>query len=281
MDSKITIGGQALIEGVMMRSNERYAIAVRRPDKKISIKLIPVQKAKYGFMNWPLLRGFFRFIETLMIGINSLSYSATESQGEKEESLSKKDLVLTLFISIGMTFGLFYFLPLLLTKFITDTRGFYFNLIDGVLRLAIFLIYLSAISFMPDIRRVFQYHGAEHKAVYCYESKKPLTVKNVQKFSTLHPRCGTNFILIVFVLSIFFFTIVNVQGFFYKLALRILMLPIIAGFSYEVLKFAGNHFENPIVKAIIWPGLMLQKITTKEPEDDMVEVAIKSLKAVL
>lgn len=281
MDSKITIGGQALIEGVMMRSHDKYAIAVRKPNKKISIKTIPIKKADSKLYNIPVIRGVIRFAETLVIGIQSLSYSATESQGEKEEAITKKELLFTIALSIGLTFGLFYLLPLVITKYITSHTGVWFNVIDGILRLVIFLTYLSLISLMPDIKRVFQYHGAEHKAVYCYENGEKLTVKNVQKYTTLHPRCGTNFILIVFVISIFFFTVINVQGFFARLGIRLLLLPLIAGVSYEVLRYAGKHFENKLVKAIIWPGLMLQKITTKEPDDDMVEVAIISLEAAL
>ena len=281
MDSKITIGGQALIEGVMMRSQDKYAIAVRKPNNKISIKIIPIKKSKSKLYNFPVIRGIIRFAETLVIGIQSLTYSATESQGEAEEAITKKDMFITILFSVGLTFVLFYLLPLIITRFITSHTGVWFNVIDGMLRLTIFLIYLILISFLPDIKRVFQYHGAEHKAVYCYENKEKLTVKNVQKYTTLHPRCGTNFILIVFVISIFFFTIINVQGFFPRLGIRLVLLPLIAGVSYEILRFAGKHFENRLVKIMIWPGLMLQKITTKEPDDSMVKVAIKSLKAVL
>ena len=278
---KITIGGQALIEGVMMRSTDKYAICVRRPDKKISTKIIKIKTNKNKIANLPIIRGMVRFVETLGIGVKSISYSALESQGEEEESLSKWEMIFNVGLSIGLTVLLFYILPLFLTRFITKDAGFIFNLVDGILRLTIFLIYLIAISFMPDIKRIFQYHGAEHKTVYCFENKELLTVKNVQKYTTLHPRCGTNFILIVFVASLLVFTLIPVQGYWARLGFRLLLLPLIAGMSYEILKFAGNHFENPLVKLMIWPGLMLQKITTKQPDDDMVEVAIKSLKAVI
>jgi uncharacterized protein YqhQ len=278
---EITIGGQALIEGVMMRSTDKYAICVRRPDKKISTKIIKVKTNKNWFANLPIIRGTVRFVETLGIGVKSISYSALESQGEEEESLSNWEMTFTIGLSIGITILLFYVLPLVITKFITKDLGFMSNLIDGVLRLVIFLAYLLIISRLPDIKRIFQYHGAEHKTVYCYENKEPLTVKNVQKYTTLHPRCGTNFILIVFVTSLIIFTIIPVQNYWQRLGLRLLLLPLIAGVSYEILRFAGRHFKNPIVKLIIWPGLMLQKITTKQPDDDMVEVAIKSLKAVI
>ena len=281
MSSKIKIGGQALIEGVMMRSAHKYAICIRKPNKKISTKIIKVKPSKHWFLNFPIIRGCIRFIESLKIGIQSISYSAQESMGEEEEQITNKELFLTVLFSIGMTIILFYLAPLILTKFLTKSTGVVFNIIDGLFRLTIFLIYLYIISFIPDIRRIFQYHGAEHKTVFCYENKEKLNLKNVKKFSTLHPRCGTNFILFVFVLSIFFLSLINVTGFFPRLGVRLLLLPLIAGVSYELLKFAGDHFENNFVKLLIYPGLMLQKITTKEPTDDMIEVAIKSLKAAL
>ena len=245
---EITIGGQALIEGVMMRSTDKYAICVRRPDKKISTKIIKVKTNKNWFANLPIIRGTVRFVETLGIGVKSISYSALESQGEEEESLSNWEMTFTIGLSIGITILLFYVLPLVITKFITKDLGFMSNLIDGVLRLVIFLAYLLIISRLPDIKRIFQYHGAEHKTVYCYENKEPLTVKNVQKYTTLHPRCGTNFILIVFVTSLIIFTIIPVQNYWQRLGLRLLLLPLIAGVSYEILRFAGRHFKNPKVK---------------------------------
>ena len=281
MSSKIKIGGQAVMEGVMMRSKTKYAICVRRPDKKISTKIIKIKEPKHWFPKLPIIRGFLRFVETLSIGIKSISWSALESQGEEDETISNWEMFLTFAFSIILTIVLFYAAPLLLTRFILKQPGFLFNLIDGLFRLTIFVLYVYLISLMPDIRRIYQYHGAEHKTVFCHENKEKLTVKNAQKYSTLHPRCGTNFLLIVFVLSIFFFTFIKVKGYFPRLGLRILLLPLIAGVSYEFLKFAGDHFDNPIVKLVAWPGLMMQKITTKEPTDDMVEVAIKSLKAVL
>ncbi|MEK6916588.1 MAG: DUF1385 domain-containing protein [Nanoarchaeota archaeon] len=279
--SELTIGGQALIEGVMMRSNDKYAICVRRPDKKISTKIIKIKQNKHWFPNLPLIRGVYRFVDTMAMGVKSISYSAVESQGEAEENLTSWDMVLTLVFSIGVTILLFYALPLFLTKLFIASIGVWFNLIDGIFRLAIFVLYLLIISMVPDIKRIFQYHGAEHKTVYCYENKEKLTVKNIQKYPTLHPRCGTNFILIVFVLSIFFFSLIEAETYFHRLGLRILLLPLIAGVSYEILKFAGKHFDNIFVKILISPGLLMQKITTKQPTDEMVEVAIKSLKAAL
>ena len=281
MKNEITVGGQAVMEGVMMRSLDKYAIAVRQPNNKIKIKKIKIKSSKNKILNLPIIRGCIRFVETMSIGIKALSFSASVSQGDEEESLSTWELVLTIILSIGLTVILFYMAPLFLTRFITKDAGFLFNLIDGVFRLSIFLVYLLLISLMPDIKRLFQYHGAEHKTVFAYENKEKLTIENVRKYTTLHPRCGTSFLLIVFVLSIFFFTLVRVQGYLPRLGIRLLMLPLIAGVSYELLKFAGKHINNIFVKILVAPGLFLQKITTKEPTDDMIEVAIKSLQAAL
>ena len=280
MSSKITVGGQAVIEGVMMRSLDKYVIAVRRPDKKISTKEFPINSSKSKYATLPITRGIIKFAETLVIGVKSITYSANEAVGE-EEQLTAKELYMTVAFSVFMTIALFYLLPLTLTKVFTKSGGVFFNLIDGFLRITIFLAYLLGISLLSDVRRLFQYHGAEHKAVHCYEAGKKLTVKNVQSFTTLHPRCGTSFILIVFIISILFFSLFPVSGYIDRLLLRLLLLPVIAGVSYELLRASGKHSEKGIVKFFIYPGLMLQKITTKEPTDDMVEVAIKSLKLAL
>ncbi|MFH2021485.1 MAG: DUF1385 domain-containing protein [archaeon] len=281
MDSKITIGGQAVIEGVMMRSQNKYAVCVRNPKKKISTKIISVNKKHSWFSQLPIVRGCFRFAESMIIGIQSLEWSATESQGEEEGSIKPLELFTMFAASIGITIVLFYMIPLFLTRILTDKSGIVFNLIDGALRILIFILYLLLISLFPDIKRVFQYHGAEHKTVSCFESKQKLTVANVQKFSTFHPRCGTSFVLIVFVFSILLFSLVGVEGYFPRLGLRLLMLPVIAGISYETLRFSAKHSSNILVKILIAPGLWLQRITTKQPTDDMVEVAIASLKAAL
>jgi uncharacterized protein YqhQ len=275
MEEKITIGGQALIEGVMMRSNDKYVMAVRRPDKKISTKIVKINNTSF-FNKIPLIRGCTRFIETLSIGLEGILYSSSESAGE-EEKLNPWEVFFTIASSIVMTVLLFYFAPLLVARLFTSSNGLLFNLVDGLARLFIFIIYLMIISLMPDIRRIFQYHGAEHMTVHCYEKKEKLTIKNIRKYSTLHPRCGTNFIMIVFIVSIFFFSFIPVKTFIYKLGMRLLLLPLIAGISYEFLKLAGKYYENPIVKVLNYPGIALQMITTKKPEDDMIEVAIKSL----
>jgi uncharacterized protein YqhQ len=166
-------------------------------------------------------------------------------------------------------------------RFFTDNRGLLFNLIDGLFRLVIFIVYLLVISLLPDIRRIFQYHGAEHMTVYAYEHNQKLTVKNIRKYSTLHPRCGTNFIMIVIVMSVFIFSFLPVGSLIERFAYRLLLLPVIAGISYEFLRLAGKYYESPIVKILVYPGILLQKITTKKPEDDMIEVAVKALNAAI
>ena len=277
--SKLTIGGQAVIEGVMMRSKTKYAIAVRKPNKKISVKKFKLKDYK-KINKIPIIRGIFRFVETLNIGIQGITYSASESMGE-EEQINAWEMFLTIIVSIVMTIVLFYMIPLFLARFITNSTGLLFNVMDGILRLVIFLIYLLIIAQLPDIKRVFQYHGAEHMTVHCYESGKKLTTKNIKQYSTLHPRCGTNFILIVFIMSLFIFTFIPYRGYLYRLGTRLLLLPLIAGLSYEFLKFAGKYQENKLIAILTYPGLLLQKITTKKPEDSMIKVAVKSLEAIL
>ncbi len=278
MKKNISIGGQALIEGVMMRSEKKYALCVRKPNKKISTKTIKIKNNPLGKI--PFIRGSVRFIETISMGITGITYSAAESSGE-EEKLNAGEVAFTIFLSIGMTVLLFYIVPLVVARLLTDNRGLLFNLIDGMLRLLIFLIYLFIISLMPDIKRVFQYHGAEHMTVHCYEKGEKLTIENIKKYTTLHPRCGTNFLLIVLIVSIFLFSFIPVKTFVYRLGMRLLLLPIVAGISYEFLKLAGKYYENPIIKLLTYPGIMLQKITTKRPEEDMIEVAVKALKTAI
>ena len=281
MGSKITIGGQAVIEGVMMRSETRYAICVRKPNGRISTKIVPLKKKENWYNTMPIVRGCVRFFESLKVGIESLEFSANESQGEDTQAIRPWEIWLAIAFSLGITVLLFYVAPLFLARLITDSSGFLFNLLDGMIRLVIFISYLLLISLMPDIRRVFQYHGAEHKTVHCYENKEKLTVKNVQKYTTLHPRCGTSFILIVFIMSIVFFSFIQTQNYAERLGLRLLLLPLIAGISYEALRGSASRMNNPLVRIMVFPGLMLQRITTKQPDDKMVEIAIRSLKAAL
>lgn len=277
------VGGQAVIEGVMMRGPGYVATAVRDPSGSIKVKKQTVASFgdRHPFFKKPLLRGVVSLLESLVIGIRSLSYSA-QMAGEEDEQLSDRELVGTILFAFVLAAVLFVAIPTGAARafhFITDDPLF-LNLMEGVLRLVIFLGYIWGISRMKDIHRVFQYHGAEHKTIHCYEAGLPLTVQNVQQFTTLHPRCGTSFLLIVMVVSIFVFAFLGWPDLAARILSRVLLLPVVAGISYEIIRFSART-QNRLVHMAVLPGLWLQKITTDQPEDDMVEVAIESLKAVL
>lgn len=283
MGNHLMVGGQAVIEGVMMRGPKLTATAVRDPNGKIQVETKDVNSIsdRYPILKKPMLRGTVSLIESLVIGIRSLSYSA-KMAGEEDEQLSDKEMAGTIVFALVLASILFIAIPTgaaRLFHFITEDP-FFLNLMEGFLRLAIFLGYIWGISRMKDIRRVFQYHGAEHKTIHCYEAGLPLTVENVQKFSRLHPRCGTNFLLIVMLVSIFVFAFLGWPSLGERIASRIVLLPVVAGISYEIIRLAGRS-ENKIIQTAIKPGLWLQYLTTRPPEDDMVAVAIESLKAVL
>ncbi|MFH1064619.1 MAG: DUF1385 domain-containing protein [Candidatus Woesearchaeota archaeon] len=282
MAKKCSVGGQAVIEGVLMKNGNKVAIAVRRPDKKISVKKEkhPGIAKKIKFLGWPFFRGIVNLIEMMVLGIKALGYSANESLGEEEEKITKKEFAVTTVIALAMAIGLFVLLPLYLTK-ATKTQGITFNLIDGVLRVAVFVVYILVISLMSDVKRLFEYHGAEHKTVNCYEAGKKLTVANVKKYTTLHRRCGTTFLLIVLTISIIIFSMIVTDSFWIKFLARILLLPVIAGISYELLKLGAKFPNNILLNILVWPGLMLQKITTREPDNKQIEVAIKAFDAVV
>ena len=271
------IGGQAVIEGVMLKSDTHMATAVRLPNKSIKTKKQKLKKPR-KFWRVPFIRGIFQLIYILILGIKSLIWSS-DQQLEKHEKITAKELTATLFISFGFAIAIFIIAPFFITKLFVS-KGFFFNLIDGILRLVIFFLYLIIISISKEVRILFQYHGAEHKTIYCYEAKKPLTVKNIKKYSTLHPRCGTAFILIVLVISIIIFSLIK-GNWIVALISRIVLIPVIAGISYEILKLSAKFKHNQIIKAITYPGLMMQKLTTKEPNNKQIEVAIASLKALL
>ena len=303
---ELAIGGQAVIEGVLMRTNEKYAIAVRQPNGRIIVK-----KEKYvsrtkknKFLGLPLIRGVIMLWETLTLGYKALTFSANQSLADdsqdkkqenktrgkakgkdKKEELGTPELVITLIISILFALALFKFLPLLIATFFKSKVGgsnLLFNIIDGLAKFTILILYLFAISMMKDVKRLFQYHGAEHKVVHSYEKGKKLTVENVKKDSKSHARCGTTFMLVVLFLSIIFYLFIPFNtNFWLKLLIRILFLPIIAGISYEWIKFSGKHTDNFFAKILIGPGLLVQNLTTREPDDKQIEVAIKALKAVV
>ena len=284
MNKKPNVGGQAVIEGVMMRGKTHVAVAVRQPDGEINVDVRPVNSIadRYPILKKPFLRGVVSLVESLVMGMKALSYSAQVS-GEEDEKLDSKDMALTIAVSAGLAILLFIIIPTWSMRFITDFTQDHMalNLVEGVLRMAIFLAYIAAISSMRDIQRVFQYHGAEHKTIYTYEAGLPLKVENVRPFSTLHPRCGTNFLMIVMLISMFIFTFLGWPNLVERIASRILLMPVIAGVSYELIRYAGAHTDNPLVRVAITPGLLLQKLTTRQPDDDQIEVAIASLKAVV
>ena len=283
------IGGQAVIEGIMMRNQDRYSIGVRKPDKSIEVKVedyksfIPCKT----LTKIPFVRGVFNFIDSMVIGMKTLTYSASFYEDEEDAGKPKDEkseaLMMggTVALSIVLAIGIFMLLPYFaasLFRRLTDS-ALVISVLEGVLRLVIFLGYIALISRMEDIQRVFQYHGAEHKCINCIEHGMELNVENVQKSSRLHRRCGTSFLLIVMVVSIIFFLFIRVNSPLLRVVVRILLVPVIAGVSYEFIRLAGKS-ENPVVLTLSKPGLWLQKMTTREPEDDMVEVAIAAVEAV-
>lgn len=296
----VDVGGQAIIEGVMMKKQDTYAIAVRKPDKEIILekRIYKSFSKRNKILGLPIIRGAVAFVESLVMGMKILTYSAEffEVDGDQEPSKFEKKLEtkfgkkkmddVLIFISVILasilSIGLFILLPLgisqLLKPLLDSTR--LINLVDGIIRILILFGYIYLISFMKDIQRVFQYHGAEHKSIHCLENEEELTIENVKKQSRLHKRCGTNFLFIVVIISVLVLTMFNVDTFFLRLGVRLLMLPFIAGLSYEVIKLLGKN-DNVLADIVSFPGLCLQKITTQEPDDEQIEVAIAALKGAL
>lgn len=285
------IGGQAVIEGVMMRSLTGYSVAVRQPNGNVAIKqdkLVSVT-TKYPFLKMPVLRGSIVLIQSLILGIRALNYSAAVSseneQGEQE--MSSAAVAGSMLFAMVFGVGLFILAPLGLTNLIRhyllpSMSNVAYNAIDGVIRAIFFFVYIISISFMDDIRRVFQYHGAEHKTVYTFEANEELTVENARKKSTLHPRCGTSFLMFVLAISIVVFSLVpSTVPFYVKFLSRVVLIPLIAGLAYEIIRFSARHLANPICRVLTRPGMLLQKITTREPDDSQLEVAITALKTAL
>lgn len=292
---KCEVGGQAVIEGVMMRGSKGQATAVRTPEKEIKIefkKIIPITK-KYKFLNIPFIRGIFVLLDSLITGINTLNYSASffEDEDEIESKFEiwlknkfgdkSNDLIIgaTMILSFFIAIGLFVALPTGIASLFNmrlTMPAIALNLIEAIIRIAILLIYMYSISKMEDIYRVFQYHGAEHKSIFCYESGEELTVENVRKFGRFHPRCGTNFLFLIMFVSIIIFSFTGWGGFFERLILRIVLIPFVSGITYELIRWLGKN-DNKLSKIIAYPGLKLQELTTKEPDDDQIEVAIAAL----
>ena len=301
---KTSIGGQAVIEGVMMKGPGKIATAVRKPDGEIIIdekECGKVRKSK--ILKAPIIRGCINFFDSMIVGVQALMYSAKffdieedektvkekESKFEKwlEEKLGSEKalnavIYFSVILSLFMSVGLFILLPTIIVGFLKGLteNHIILTLAEGVVRMSIFLIYLALVARMEDIKRVFMYHGAEHKTIHCYEAGEELTVENVRKHSRLHPRCGTSFLLIVMVISVIVFSFISWNNAITRLLLRLALLPVVAGISYEIIKFAGRH-DNCFTKVLSAPGKWLQYITTNEPDDSQIEVAIASIKAVI
>lgn len=293
-NKKVSIGGQALIEGIMMKSPEQYSIAVRKPDGTIDVQIFDNNKVK--FQKIPVLRGIMNFFDSLLTGYKSLMHSTEIAmEGELEEDAfdkwvkahfgEKSSEIITMIAGVlgGMlALVLFMVLPTtiagLLDKIIA--LGGFKNVVEGVSKLAIFVLYLWLVSKMEDIRRTFSYHGAEHKTIACYESGQPLTVENVKKHSRFHPRCGTSMMFIILIVSIIVFSFVPWKGTLSRAFMKVLFLPVVVGISYEILRYTGRH-TNACTKLLAAPGLWFQRLTTNEPDDDMIEVAIASVNALL
>ena len=286
----LRVGGQAVIEGVMMRSPNSMAIAVRKPSGEIVVKRegLTFFSEKMFYSKLPLIRGILTLASALVLGIRALNYSANQALSEEEKPASSWTMGVTLAVAICFGVVLFFLVPLFLTRWLRfaipmlSESGMLFNLVDGILRLMIFLTYLWGISFLKDIQRIFQYHGAEHKSIFAFEAGEELVIDRVKGFSYLHPRCGTSFLLIVMVVSIFIFGLLpHHLPFGYKVASRVVFIPLIAGLSYEIIRFADLKRASRGVQVFIQPGLWLQRLTAREPSEDQIEVALRALQEVL
>jgi uncharacterized protein YqhQ len=280
------VGGQAVLEGVMMRGVSVWAVAVRKPDGQVQVTSEPLVSwaKRHRVLRLPVIRGVVALGESLKIGFRALAISANaQLDPDEQEEIGGFTWGLTIALSLVLAVGLFFVIPVGATSLIKDWLGsaFLFWLVEGVLRTAIFIGYIVAISRLRDLRRVFEYHGAEHKTISTYEAEDRLIPARAKLYSRLHPRCGTSFLLIVMVLAIFVFAPLGLPAWYWLLASRILGIPLIAGLSYEVIKWAGRNRRKRWVRALMWPGLMLQNLTTREPDEEQLQVAIDALEAVL
>lgn len=281
------IGGQAVVEGIMMKNKEKYAIAVRKPDGRIAVELENTQGILAGnkIKELPLIRGVFNFLDSMMLGMKCINFSASIYDEEEDRADGGRgDKIVTALVavlSVAFALGIFVVLPSYLTAFFTKSlrNESLRSIIEGVLRILIFILYILLISIMKDIRRLFRYHGAEHQCINCIEKGRPLTVRNVMHSSRLHKRCGTSFIFFVFLVSIVLFFFIRVEDPLMRVLLRILLIPVVAGISYELIRLAGR-FDNILVRILSLPGMGIQLLTTKKPDKYMVEVAIAAVEAV-
>jgi uncharacterized protein YqhQ len=278
-------GGQAIIEGVMMRHGNKIAAAVRKPNNEIVFQereYIPLTK-RYKVLGWMFIRGTISLFEMMIVGFKCLMFSADVAMEEEVRKPKDWEMYLTFLISFSIAIFFFVVVP---AFFFTKIKLYIdnlllLNLLEGCVRLGMFLCFISATLLMADMKRVYMYHGAEHKTVFAWEAGQELTVENVKNFSTRHPRCGTSFILFVMIVSILVFSLLGRPDFLHRVIYKILLLPVVAGISYEAIRFTGKHSHLKLVQLLSWPGLMLQKITTKEPSDDQIEVAIEAMKRVI
>lgn len=280
--AKLMVGGQAVIEGVMMRGPKHVATAVREPSGKITVDVKPVNSLadRFPIFKKPFFRGVLSLGESLVMGLKSLTYSAQMAGEEEKDKLTNKDIAITMTISLLAAVLLFIVIPTAAVNILPTDNHVIMNLWEGVVRIAVFFAYIYLISRAKDIHRVFQYHGAEHKTIHAYEAGVELTPKNIQKFSRLHPRCGTSFLLIVMFVSIFVFSFLGWPSLWERIASRVVLLPVVAGISYEIIRYAGRS-TSKFAHYLSLPGLYLQYMTTREPDDSMIEVAAASLKAAI
>ncbi len=303
---RTSIGGQALMEGILMRGVDKQSIVIRSPEGELVTKVEPLHmlREKHPFCGWPLIRGIVNFVDSMAKGMKAVTYSAQFLPEEEQEEPSKLDkwveahfssekaekliIALAVVLGLGLAVGLFIFLPTALVGLIPPLRHGHDGLrtlLEGVLKLAIFLGYMGAVSQMKEMRRMWRYHGAEHKTIYCYEHGRDLTVENVRTESRFHPRCGTSFMLVVIILSIFVFVVVNaflhVDNVFLRMVVKLALLPVVVSLSYELNRWLGRHDDLTISRILSWPGRMLQHLTTQEPDEGMMEVAITALKLVI
>ena len=298
----LPVGGQAVLEGVMMRGVSTWAVAVRMPAPEqleggrhlepgeaalgsIKVQSFPLDSVlkRHRWMRWPLVRGVVALGESLGIGIKALNIAANAQSPDEDKEISRATWIGTVTVALAMAVGLFFLLPVGLTSLVKDQlpNSIAFVVVEKLVRVTIFLLYLYAVTRLHALRRVFEYHGAEHKTISCYEAGLPLTPANAQRFSRLHPRCGTSFMLIVMVVAVFVFAPLGTPAWYWLFASRIVGIPLVAGLAFEVIKWLGRNRTKPWARALIWPGLQLQRLTTREPDADQLTVAIAALEAVL
>jgi uncharacterized protein YqhQ len=281
-EPSLAFGGQAVMEGVMIRSKKHVVVCVRQPNDEILTKTEELHSLaeKHRFLKIPFLRGILALFETLYVGIKGIYFSANAAFDDEEVSLSPKEIAIVIAVAIGLSVLVFSVTPFFLTSLLNLGGGVVFNVVEGVVRLGFLLGYLAAVSMVGDFKRIFQYHGAEHAAINAYEAGVELNVENARKYSRFHARCGTSFLLIVTLISILLFSLMPNFGYWIRLTYRVILIPVIAAVSYELLRLSDRYKDSRIMKVLVGPGLLLQRLTTRQPDDKMIAVAIKAVKEV-